>query len=113
MTTAELNVLDQLYLHMDKEGGPSTVRFVLELPAPGGPGRGLAAVVRGGAAPPGARARMADWQVTDSRYHWEIADELEQAPLDVADCEDSAQVEAARERALSTAPPLDTALRSR
>ena len=32
MTTAELNVLDQLYLHMDKEDEPWSVQFELELP---------------------------------------------------------------------------------
>jgi len=108
MTTAELNVLDQLYLHMDKEDEPWSVQFELELPGRMDAERLSAAIVRAAARHPVARARMADWQVTDSRYHWEIADELEQAPLDVADCEDSAQVEAARERALSTAPPLDS-----
>ncbi len=108
MTTAELNVLDQLYLHMDKEDEPWSVQFELELPGRMDAERLSAAIVRAAGRHPVARARMADWQVTDSRYHWEIADELGEAPLEVADCTEGEQVEAARERALSTAPPLES-----
>lgn len=108
MTTAELNVLDQLCLHMDREDEPWSVQFELELPGRMDAERLSAAIVRAAGRHPVARARMADWQVTDSRYHWEIADELERAPLEVADCEDGEQVETARERALSVAPPLES-----
>jgi NRPS condensation-like uncharacterized protein len=108
VTTAELNVLDQLFLHMDREEEPWSVQFELELPGRIDAERLSGAIVRAAGRHPVARASMADWESTDSRYHWEIADELERAPLEVVECEDAEQVEVARERVLSAGPPLDS-----
>jgi hypothetical protein len=56
MTTAELNVLDQLYLHMDREDEPWSVQFELELPGRMDAERLSAAIVRAAGRHPVARA---------------------------------------------------------
>ena len=104
--TAQLNILDELYLHLDREDEPWSVQ--LEAQVEGDlDGERLAAATRAAAARhPVARARLGEARDTDVRYHWQIADELERVPLDEADCGDGQAVERERTRALGSVPDL-------
>src|SRR4051794_2561913 len=97
---AQLNILDELYLHLNRDDEPWSVH--LEIQAEGRiDADRLAEAIRSAAAlHPVARARLSDSRGTDRRYHWEIADELDDVPLEVAECSDGSEVERARERAL-------------
>src|SRR3954451_19831023 len=106
---ARLNILDELYLHLDRDDEPWSVQ--LEVQAEGRlDAMRLERAVRDAAAKhPVARARLSESRGTDIRYDWEIADELEQASLEVADAGDEAEAAQARERALDHVPSLDEA----
>src|SRR4051794_37144242 len=106
---AQLNILDELYLHLHRDDEPWSVQ--LEVQAEGRiDEERLATAIRNAAAlHPVARARLSDSRGTDIRYHWEIDDELSEVPLDVAECGEGSEVESARERALGTVPALDEA----
>jgi NRPS condensation-like uncharacterized protein len=108
-SSARLNILDELYLHLDREDEPWSVQLEVQAEGRIDAGRLEDAVCRAAALHPVARARLADSRGTDVRYHWEIADELEAVPLEVADCGDEDAAERERERALAFSPPLDEA----
>jgi NRPS condensation-like uncharacterized protein len=106
-TTTKLNILDELYMHLDREDEPWSVH--LEVVAEGRlDERRLRDAVRTAAGRhPIARARLAPVRGTDVSYRWEIADELADVPVSVADCESAAALDRAREELLSRTPPLD------
>jgi NRPS condensation-like uncharacterized protein len=105
--TADLNVLDELYLHLDREDEPWTVHLEVRAEGTVDEERLEAAVREAAARHPLARARLADTRATDVRYRWEIADGLDEIPLEVADCRDDGELAAVRARLLSATPPLD------
>jgi len=107
--TARLNVLDELYLHLDRPDEPWSVH--LEVAAEGWvDGDRLAeAIVAGVRAHPIARARLAPVRGTDVGYRWEVEDQLDAAPLEVVECESADALDAARERLMSASPSLETA----
>jgi NRPS condensation-like uncharacterized protein len=105
--TAQLNILDELYLHLDREDEPWSVQFEVQVEGRIDADRLEQATRDAASRHPVARARLSDSRDTDRRYHWEIADELEEVPLEVADCSDEAAVEEVRERALGRVPSLD------
>ncbi len=109
MVSTELNVLDQLYLHLDREDEPWSVHLEVGVEGSVSEDRLRDAVLAGMAAHPIARARLRPALATDVRYHWEIADELDEVPLEVVACEDDAALDAARERAMSCRPSLESA----
>jgi NRPS condensation-like uncharacterized protein len=109
MITAPLNVLDELYLHLDRDEEPWSVQLEVGVEGRVDPERLAAAVVEAAGLHPLARARLRPARGTDVRYHWEIADELAAAPLDVVSCEDDAALRTAREHAMSASPPMDDA----
>ncbi|MEA2310838.1 MAG: hypothetical protein QOE28_806, partial [Solirubrobacteraceae bacterium] len=109
VTTAPLNLLDELYLHLDRDDEPWSVQLEAGVEGRLDPERLGRAIVEAARAHPMARARLRRAARTDVRYHWEIADELEAAPLELVACEDDAALAAARERSMSTNPPLDEA----
>jgi NRPS condensation-like uncharacterized protein len=102
--TTGLNTLDELYLHLNREEEPWSVH--VEIRAEGRiDAQRLEEAVRAAALRhPMARARLADKRLTDVRYEWEIADELEEVDLEVVEGE---ELDAARERLLSRTPSLD------
>ena len=106
---AQLNILDELYLHLDRPDEPWSVHLEVQAEGRIDEARLADAVREAAARHPVARARMSDSRGTDVRYHWEMADELENVPLTVADCRDEPSVEAERERALGCVPSLDEA----
>ena len=106
---APLSVLDEFYLHLDRPDEPFSVQLEARMEGPVDPGRLADAVRAATRRHPLARARLRASRGTDVRYHWELADELTEVPLDVADCADDGALAAARERALGVSPSLDRA----
>src|SRR4051812_5152308 len=102
--TARLNVLDELYLHLDREDEPWSVH--LEIRAEGHIDKArLAGAARTAALKhPIARARLGESRFTDVRYDWEIADQLVAVDIEEID----SGTERAREALLSRAPSLET-----
>ncbi len=109
MVSTKLNVLDQLYLHLDREDEPWSVQLEVGLEGEVDEGRLREAVVAAANAHPIARARLRPALATDVRYHWEIPDELEEVPLESVRCEDEVALAATRERAMSCSPSLESA----
>jgi NRPS condensation-like uncharacterized protein len=107
--TAPLNILDELYLHLHREDEPYSVHLEVRVEGRLEARRLAEAVHEAAARHPVARARLADSRDTDVRYHWEIADELEDVPLEVVECGDEGALECERRRALGTAPDLSSA----
>jgi NRPS condensation-like uncharacterized protein len=101
--TTRLNVLDELYLHLDREDEPWTVHVEIRVEGHIDSERLEAAVREAARRHPIARARLADSRATDVRYHWEIADELGEVDLRETD----GDLARAREALLSLTPPLD------
>jgi NRPS condensation-like uncharacterized protein len=107
--TAELNILDELYMHLDRPDEPWSVHLEVALDAPADERRLEHAVRAAAALHPVARARLADHRSTDVRYSWEIDDELEHVPLEIRRCDGPAELARAREQLLGFSPPLDSA----
>src|SRR5436190_48211 len=106
--TARLNILDELYLHLNREDEPWSVQ--LEIRVEGTIDRArLADAVRSAALRhPIARARLAPSRFTDVRDGWEIADDLPTVPLEVVESDGADDVDRAREELLGRTPPLDS-----
>jgi NRPS condensation-like uncharacterized protein len=107
MKTTELNVLDQLYLHLDRDDEPWSVHFEVCMDGSVDADRLSEAIRQAAERHPIARARLADWRGTDVRYRWEIPNELDRVPLEVVDCADDAALGVARESLLSAHPGLE------
>ena len=104
-TTTPLNVLDELYLHLDREEEPWTVHVeirvdgAIEFVA-------LEAAVREAAARhPIARAQLAPSRGIDLHYEWLIAEQLGDIDLREVTCRDTDELDRSRERC-STAVPV-------
>jgi NRPS condensation-like uncharacterized protein len=109
MTTIALNILDELYLHLDRDAEPWSVQLEVGVEGRVDADRLSAAILEGARRHPLARARLCPARGLDFGYEWEVADELAAAPLEVADCDDDTAIATARERLLSTSPDLDEA----
>jgi NRPS condensation-like uncharacterized protein len=104
---AELNILDELYMHLNRPDEPWGVHLEVGLAERMDADR-LADAVRAAADHhPVARARLADWRGTDVRYRWEIDDALESVPLEVVDCSTAADLADAREKLFGFTPALE------
>lgn len=109
MQTAPLNVLDELYLHLNRKQEPWSVHLELEVEGRID-GKRLNSAVRKAVLPhPIARARLASARATDVRYRWEIADGLSSIDLEEIECAREADLTQGRERLLSRTPDLDIA----
>jgi NRPS condensation-like uncharacterized protein len=106
MTTIPLNLLDELYLNLDRESEPWTVHYELHLWTRLDPSHLGQAIVIAADRHPLARARLMSWQFHDTRYDWEIARELEAVPLTTIDCRDERTLEDVRECLFSRSPSL-------
>ena len=109
MYSTPLNLLDQLYLNLDRREEPWVVHVEARVAGRIDPERlamALAAAVR---RHPIARARLADARPTDRHHRWEILDELQEVPLRIATCEDEAALAQARERHFAFTPSVDVA----
>ena len=87
MTTVPLNLLDELYLNLDRETEPWTVHYELRLSTHLDAARLATAVVAAARRHPLARARLMSWSFQDRAYDWEIVDRLDDVPLTVVICE--------------------------
>src|ERR1700759_2646473 len=109
MMSTDLNILDQLYLHLDREDEPWSVHLEIAVEGEIDEGRLRDAVLAGMRAHPIARAQLRRALPTDVRYHWDIADDdLDDVPLEVVACEDDAAVRAAGDRLMSHSPSLES-----
>jgi NRPS condensation-like uncharacterized protein len=106
--STELNVLDELYLHLDREDEPWSVHLEVGLDGRVDERRLRDAIVVGTRAHPLARARLRRTLPTDVRYHWEAVDEPDEVPLEVVECVDDAGLEGAREQLMGASPSLET-----
>jgi NRPS condensation-like uncharacterized protein len=106
MQTAPLNVLDELYMNLDRPEEPWSVHVEIRVEGRIDAGRLKAAVVKAARAHPIARARLAETRATDVRYRWEIAEELESIDLEELECRRPADLNRGRERLLSRSPDL-------
>lgn len=106
--TAPLYVLDELYLHLDREQEPWSVHLEIRVEGRIDGARLQEAVRRAALAHPIARASLAGTRATDVHYRWEIAAELTSVELEEIDCAGPAELARARERLLSSTPRLDS-----
>src|SRR4051812_18502754 len=109
MMTVGLNLLDELYLHLDRDAEPWSVQLEVRVEGRVDAERLADAILAGAHRHPLARARLRPARGIDLGYQWEIADGLSEAPLEVADGGDDAALGAARERLMSTSPDLGKA----
>ncbi len=107
MQTAPLTVLDELYLHLDREQEPFSVHMEIRVEGRIDAERLRAAVRKAALRHPIARARLADTRAADVRYRWEIADELASVDLEEIECDVPADLTNGRERLLGRIPDLD------
>jgi NRPS condensation-like uncharacterized protein len=107
--STELNILDELYMHLDRPDEPWGVHFEVELDDRVDDARLADAIQAAADRHPIARARLAEWRGTDVRYRWEIDDSLAQVPLEIRRCEGAAELARAREQLLAFSPALDSA----
>ena len=109
MTFIPLNLLDELYLNLDREAEPWTTHYEVHLRTHLDADRLAGAIASAAARHPLARARLASWRFQDRGYVWEIVDELDEVPLRVAVCGDEEALVRERERLFRTSPSLATA----
>src|SRR4051794_41787392 len=79
---ARLNILDELYLHLNRDDEPWSVQLEVQAEGRIDEARLADAIRKAAALHPVARARLSDSRGTDVRYHWEIDGGLAEAPLE-------------------------------
>jgi NRPS condensation-like uncharacterized protein len=109
MTFTPLNVLDELYLNLDRAAEPWTTHYEVHVWSHLDTDRLADAIAVAAARHPFARARLASWRFQDRSYFWEIADRLDEPPLKVTVCDNDDALAQERERLFSTSPSLATA----
>lgn len=105
--TTPLNVLDELYLSLDRDNEPWSVHLEIRVDGRVDRDRLEAAARQAAARHPLARARLAESRPTDLSLRWEIADDLGDIQLEELDCPGPGDLARARERLLSRTPALD------
>jgi NRPS condensation-like uncharacterized protein len=103
--TAKLNILDELYLHLDRTDEPFSVHMEVQVEGRIDARRLREAIAQAAERHPIARARLADHRGTDRRYEWEVGEALDEVPLEVFDSGAAAE----RERLMSFSVPLEHA----
>jgi NRPS condensation-like uncharacterized protein len=104
-----LNLLDELYLTLDRRQEPWVVHLEVRVTGRLDPDRLAAALAVAVQHHPIARARLAESRSTDRCHRWEILDCLSEVPLHIAACDDEAMLAEARERHFAFTPSLDVA----
>jgi NRPS condensation-like uncharacterized protein len=104
-----LNLLDELFLTLDRRQEPWVVHVEARVTGRVDPDRLAAALGASVQHHPIARARLAESRSTDRSHRWEILDELSEVPLHIAACYDDAMLAHARERHFAFTPSLDVA----
>jgi NRPS condensation-like uncharacterized protein len=106
--TAQLNLLDELYLHLNRDDEPWSVHLEIQVEGRLDEDEVRRAVAEAADRHPVARARMRERRGTDVRYWWEIVEALDPLPVDVVDADTEEEREAARREHLSRVPDLDS-----
>lgn len=106
-TTAQLNILDELYMHLDREDEPWSVHIEVWVEESLDPEKLLEAVRQAAELHPIARARLGESSGTDFSYEWVIEDELADPPVTVVDTRDDAALDQARQALMGHSPALD------
>jgi NRPS condensation-like uncharacterized protein len=101
--SAKLNILDELYLHLDRADEPFSVHMEVQVDGRVDGDRLRDAIAEAASRHPIARARLSDVRETDRRYHWEVQDGAEDIPLEELD----AGLREERSRLLSFSVPLE------
>jgi NRPS condensation-like uncharacterized protein len=109
LNSTPLNLLDELYLHLDRRDEPWVVHHEVRVGGHLDAERLAGALAVAVERHPIARARLASWRPADHGYSWEILDELSAVPLVIADCADEAALDDAREQHFTFSPALDNA----
>jgi NRPS condensation-like uncharacterized protein len=104
-----LNLLDELFLTLDRRQEPWVVHVEARVTGRLDPDRLAAALGSAVQHHPIARARLAEVRSTDRCHRWEILDQLSEVPLHIAACDDEAMLAQARERHFAFTPSLDVA----
>ncbi len=107
MAQARLNILDELYLHLDREQEPWTVHVEIRVEGRVDAARLIEAVREAARRHPLARARLTEGGPLGGGYRWEIDQELGEIDLEELEARDEAELAAGRERLLSRSPRLD------
>jgi NRPS condensation-like uncharacterized protein len=107
VTSVPFNLLDELFLNLDREDEPWGVHFEVHLTGRVDPDRLTGAVAAATQRHPIARARLASWSRHDLGYRWEIADAVDRVPVTIVACPDDAALDAVRELLFATSPSLD------
>jgi NRPS condensation-like uncharacterized protein len=108
-TTTPLNVLDELYLHLDRDDEPWTVHVEIRVDGPIERVALEAAVREAATRHPLARAQLAPSRGIDLHYTWLIADQLGGIDLREVSCRDPDELDRAREALLDRVPSLKRA----
>lgn len=101
MPVVDLNLLDELYLHLDRPEEPWSVHLEVAVEGSFDLERLRAAIASAADRHPLARARLREPRGTDVRYHWDIDEQLDELPLEERDCADDAALDCARSKLLS------------
>jgi NRPS condensation-like uncharacterized protein len=107
MQTSPLNVLDELYLHLDRDEEAWSVHVEVRVEGRIDAARLRAAIADAAATHPMARAQLAQTRVTDMTYQWEIEEGPPDIELVEIDCDAGDDLVLAREQLLGRTPPLD------
>jgi hypothetical protein len=106
-TTTPLNVLDELYLHLDREDEPWTVHVEIRVDGPIERVALQAGAREAGARHPLARAQLTPSGGIDLHYTWLIADQLGDIDLREVSCREPDELDRAREALLDRVSSLD------
>lgn len=109
MYSVPLNLLDQLYLNLDRREEPWVVHVEARVTGRFDPERLARALEVAVEHHPIARARLAASRPTDRSHRWEILDELREVPLRISNCDDEAALARARERHFAFTPSVEIA----
>jgi NRPS condensation-like uncharacterized protein len=106
--STSLNLLDELFLNLDRGEEPWNVHVEVRVSGRLEAERLVDAIREAAQRHPIARASLASWRSMDRSYRWEIAAELDVVPLSIAVCPDDPALATVRERLLSSSPSLAT-----
>jgi NRPS condensation-like uncharacterized protein len=106
-TTTPLNVLDELYLNLNRDDEPWSVHVEIRVEGTLDVARLEAAACEAAGRHPLARAQLASSRATALHHEWIIADELDSVDLSEMTCRDPEDLDRAREQLLSRVPSLD------
>jgi NRPS condensation-like uncharacterized protein len=107
--TTPLNVLDELYLHLDRPDEPWSVHLEVWVEGRVDANRLAGAIDTASRRHPLARARLQPGHPASARYQWEVADRLAEVALREVECHSDSDLADARETLMGSTPSLTAA----